>query len=1242
MKYSLIIAILSFALASCVAYEPYYSRQNLNWEEKHPPDSAKLVHSVFLIGDAGAANDPTDGKPEPALNLLSEQLKTKLIPDSEKTVVFLGDNIYPIGLPPEDHSGREEAERRIITQMDVVKDHPGKVFFIPGNHDWQKSGPEGFTWLTRQRQFIEEYIQRDAFKPDFGCPGPEVVEVGPDVILMVVDSEWWLHKYNRPYGLDNVCDVADEFDFTVHLSDMLDRYPNKHIILAMHHPLFSNGNHGGHYGIKDHIFPLTLIRDNLYIPLPLIGSIYPLGRMYGVSRQDISNPIYQKMKSAILAVTENRENLVIATGHDHTLQFHSYKEISQIISGSGCKVNFSRGGLGADYVHSASGFAKINYYNNGEAWVEFWTVDDELNGVLSFRKPLYALSNEKIKENPPPEIDYRDSTITIAADPSYESGFLKKIFLGKHYRKEWATPVELEYLDLSTFKGGLQPIKLGGGKQTISLRMMSGNGQQYNIRSVNKDPSSVLPQGFEDTFAEDLVQDQISTSHPYGALTIPKLSEAVNVMHTKPVIRYVPFSPILGTYMDEIGGMVALVEIRPDENLSEFDNFGNSSNVVGTTKMLEQLNEDNDDEVDPYSYLRARLLDMMVGDWDRHEDQWRWAEYDKPDKGERMKAVPRDRDQVYTKFDGLIPAIASTRYVVRELTNFSDHFSDVKGLNLPALPLDRRLLSKLDKNEWMSVADSVKRELTDSVIHSAIKELPPEIYPISGPELIRKLKGRRAELLEAADDFYSYLAKYVDVVGSDKHEFVEVQRNTDSTIVRMYKTKKDGEVKHKIFDRTFYPDETKEIRIYTQRGNDSVLVMGESRKGIKLRIIGGDGPDVLIDSSKVSGWSKQTKYYDNIDTNNRIFVANETRVKLKNTEEVNEYDMDEYQFNYTGPTFALNYDKDYGLTPGIGIVWLTYGFRKDPYSSEQKIRFDFATKLQAFNAMYSGDFPMLFSRKSGLLLNAEYYGSSFILNYFGRGNETKYDESIDIEKFRLRQEKILFTAQYKRKINNLIDITIGPSYEKIKLVAVDSNNLIPEIPKQALNGEEHAFTSLNAGFYLDATQGGINPYRGLQLTSEASFKKSIDDKSEAFTNWRNEFTFYTTPNLPVNLTFALRFGVNTNFGNFPYFLSNTIGGREEVRGYRRTRFAGRTAFFLNTEVRFAISQARNYVFSGNYGLHGFIDNGKISADNQDSRLIHTGYGGGAWISLFNMVVLSGDVSFSNEGTYYNIRMGHFF
>src|SRR5690606_12201364 len=150
----------------------------------------------------------------------------------------------------------------------------------------------------------------------------------------------------------------------------------------------------------------------------------------------------------------------------------------------------------------------------------------------------------------------------------YKSNGLKKIFLGEHYRKEWRTPVKLKYLDFNTFRGGLKPIKLGGGKQTISLRMLSAEGEQYNIRSVNKDPSAVLPPGFEDTFAEDLVQDQISTSHPYGALTVPKLSEAVNVFYTRPEIFYIPFSPRLGTYMDEIGGMVALVEIRPDEDLS--------------------------------------------------------------------------------------------------------------------------------------------------------------------------------------------------------------------------------------------------------------------------------------------------------------------------------------------------------------------------------------------------------------------------------------------------------------------------------------------------------------------------------------------------------------------------------------------------------------------------------------------------------------------------------------------------
>src|SRR5690606_40482235 len=154
------------------------------------------------------------------------------------------------------------------------------------------------------------------------------------------------------------------------------------------------------------------------------------------------------------------------------------------------------------------------------------------------------------------------------------------------------------------------------------------------------------------------------------------------------------------------------------------------------------------------------------------------------------------------KYDGLIPAIASSRYVVRELTNFSDNFNDVKGMNMTALPLDRRLLPKLNKESWLAIADSMQKELSDEVIEAAIRDLPPEIYPISGEEIIRKLKARRDKLKGAAEEYYDYMALDVDIVGSDKHEFVEVTRfKKGETQVRMYKKKKDEEVKQLIFDQ---------------------------------------------------------------------------------------------------------------------------------------------------------------------------------------------------------------------------------------------------------------------------------------------------------------------------------------------------------------------------------------------------------------------------------------------------------
>jgi hypothetical protein len=78
--------------------------------------------------------------------------------------------------------------------------------------------------------------------------------------------------------------------------------------------------------------------------------------------------------------------------------------------------------------------------------------------------------------------------------------------------------------------------------------------------------------------------------------------------------------------------------------------------------MLDALNKDNDNSVDSSEFFRARLLDLFLGDWDRHEDQWRWAD---TKKGSEKKyfAVPRDRDQVFHLTEGVFPTSASRPWI---------------------------------------------------------------------------------------------------------------------------------------------------------------------------------------------------------------------------------------------------------------------------------------------------------------------------------------------------------------------------------------------------------------------------------------------------------------------------------------------------------------------------------------------------------------------------------------------------
>ncbi|MDQ3289987.1 MAG: metallophosphoesterase, partial [Bacteroidota bacterium] len=777
-------------ISACAVHQPYYRQDVINWQQNTPPTANQLKYSIFLIGDVGA---PSRNPLEPSLNLLRKQL---LAAGEKSSVIFLGDNIYSFGLTEPGSPGRKTDEERMRTQLDILKDYKGEKYMIPGNHDWAQGRPGGLQSVIRQEVFVEEYLRDSSavsggnfFVPDEGCPGPYEVFLQEDLVLIALNSQWWLQTEERPYGPNNYCNVSDEAEVLVQLEDIISKNSSKNIMVVGHHPLQTNGTHGGNFRLVDHIFPLTMLNPWLAIPLPVIGSIYPWARRYGGISQDIPHPKYQAYVNGLMNIFKKYPNVVYAAGHDHNLQYFKKDNVPAIVSGSGCKTQYmKRGGDQAQFGHEQKGFAVVNYFTNDEVWVEFWEPKDNGDqGDLMFRTKIY----QRQKAAPINEttavastISFKDSSITVAANPEqYQAGKTKQFLLGTHYRREWATPVKMPLLDLQTEQEGLVPYRLGGGKQTTSLRLRNEAGREFSLRSVNKNPARILPLDLRQTLAQDLLQDQISAQHPYGALILPSLADAAGVYHVNPKLVYVPDDPRLGKYQASFHNQVAILEENPDEDHRNVASLGYARNLVGTDKVLERKRQDNDNTVNEVSYARARLFDMLIGDWDRHEGQWRWIER-RSDDERVFEPVPKDRDVVFFKADGFIPYLLTRKWALRNVQNFGYEYKDYIGLNLTALTTDRTFLASVTKEQWIAEAEKIKQNVTDAIIQQAIQQWPPEIAKLSGPEIAAKLKSRRDQLPELAADYYIFLAKTVDVAGSDKREKFSVSRlNNDQTRV---------------------------------------------------------------------------------------------------------------------------------------------------------------------------------------------------------------------------------------------------------------------------------------------------------------------------------------------------------------------------------------------------------------------------------------------------------------------------
>jgi hypothetical protein len=811
---------------------------------------------------------------------------------------------------------------------------------------------------------------------------------------------------------------------------------------------------------------------------------------------------------------------------------------------------------------------------------------------------------------------------------SFKTNKSRHFWMGANYRKEWNTPVKAPVLNMATEKGGLTVVKRGGGKQTRSLRLADPTGKEYNLRSIRKFVTSeTLPMDLQSEAAEDLVADGISASYPYSALSMPALAEAVGVPYLKSKIVYIPDDPRLGEHREDFANMLAYLEEKvPDSVKKGYDT---------EEDILKKLREDNDNTVDQRALLRARILDMFVMDFDRHEGQWEWGAIDKGN-AKHYYPIPKDRDQAFYINEGVLPHIIQWPWLVPQLEGLKPGTRSINRFNFAARNLDRFFLNRLTEKDWQDEVDGFIPKLTDAVIEKALESQPPEVRNISKDRIVNILKERRKHLAGEVMHYYRFLAETVTVTASDEPEWFEMTRNDDgSVLLKIYKLSDPNTATGVIYERLFDPRVTEELRLYGLGGNDKFTVTGKDDK-IKIRLIGGEGNDRFENntSSGTGTWVYDTKDEDNT-------LTGRLKNKISRDTLITGFKFKNYEYNKVIPFLSAGFNPDDGVFLGGWFKIVRHGFGKAPYKNSHTITMNGAFATGAFNFIYNADFIGVFGRKSDLVFETDIHVPE-ITNFFGYGVNTAYDKGRPgrFRYYRARYRKGDISLLLRKNFSEKVIMTLGPTFQFYKMDSTDKFNRRRNVvlqkedlgfdPATAFSNQSYAGGRFS--LVADTRNNKVLPRSGILWNTTVQYLSGLSDTKYEVTRLNSDFTFHINLINKV-VTIANRFGGGHNFGDFEFYQAQYLGSDDNLRGYRKYRFAGRSKVYNNAEMRIVLAKFKTYLFPGALGIFGFYDTGRLWADDEDvpgSNDWVSGYGGGFWISPLRRMVFTITLATSKE------------
>jgi hypothetical protein len=797
-------------------------------------------------------------------------------------------------------------------------------------------------------------------------------------------------------------------------------------------------------------------------------------------------------------------------------------------------------------------------------------------------------------------------TVTVAIGAQYDFGAFRRFWVGGAYRDLWSTPIRIPVLNLGAFAGGLRPIRIGGGMQTVSLRFRGADGVEYVFRSIEKDHVGVRAD-WKGGIVESVAHDLTSNANPVGFLVASSILDAAGVLHAKPTLVVMPDDPSLGTFRAEFSGRVGEIEEVPAQQKGRSLGFANATRIIDSDSLRWLLDHDATQHVDASAFLAARLVDMLLNDWDRHPGQWKWAQLARrPDAA--WEPIPRDRDKALISRSGMIAGVAGHLSQDLSLIPFTDGYPSIESLESNSGQFDRRLLSGLASPAWDSVARALQRRITDQAIDGALGTIPVELRS-RNPEFARKLRHRRDSLPELAARFYHAVAQVVDVHGTDASDRAAITY-LDSDHVEVTLRSGAGAA---YYQRRFDARETREVRVYLHGGDDSAAVRGDVQHGIPVRIIGGNGTNVLIDSSVVAGRRGAAQLYDagavsgvkyGVDTlfSRRPFVR-EGRALLEPKADVG---------THIAPLIELALNHDYGIEPTFGLAARSYGFGTYPYASLVQLTGQYSFKLSRYRVGLFADKRL--ERSPVHFTGLAQVSQLDLVNFHGYGNQSP---QTDTSYYVARQSQWLFRPA--------VAVTIAPNVELSLALTVQQSVTDTTRGHFVADSQPYGFGSngrfgevgVQLGFNLDTRDRKQHARAGDVVDLTASYMPAAWDVTRPFESIAARFAHYLTFPIPTHPYLALSVGGKKDFGDAPIQDAAFVGGHGSIRTRDPQSLAGDASVYATAGLRIPVATF-TLILPANAGLLATHDIGRVWVKGDSPGGWHSAFGAGFWIGVHDL------------------------